>query len=189
MGRRARPPGRWRPSPRTRKPAEEGAAGRRPGLLGSDTAARLAVAAGLRRSSRFPFSPFSNNKQEVRHAAAARRRHFRPALTPRMRPAPAPSAPAFPKVLRGPGRGGQRACAVGAPSPPPDGGSGRVPSVGLRGRRVSPGPKGWAADPPFAWAPGEPGGPWVLFFPLEIRDRILRSRFLCKPSLCYAPSS
>ena len=67
-----------------------------------------------RRSSRFPFSPFSNNKQEVRQAAAARRRHFRPALRPRVRKAPTaptPSSPAFPKILRGPGRGRQRACA------------------------------------------------------------------------------
>lgn len=122
-----------------------------------------------RRSSRFPFSPFSNNKQEVRQAAAARRRHFRPAPRPRVRKgptAPTPSSPAFPKILRGPGRGTQRACAAEARSPAAARRRVRVP--GAHPCRL--GPEAWAL--------------WVLVFP----PWILWSHFWCffsPPCLTY----
>ncbi|XP_036102266.1 proline-rich protein 2-like [Molossus molossus] len=132
----ARPPrSAPRPGPPPRRGRRRGphqdagpAAGRQrrqPGLLGSCAAALVTAAAAPRAF----LSPFSNNKQEVRHAPAACRVHFR-RRPPRMRP----DRPGLPERS---GRLG-RAASAG-----PGGGSGDTgaPGPGSRCRPVVRGPR------------------------------------------------
>lgn len=164
LGRRARPPaagdphrGRWS---RRRKARRGG------GRVSSAPARRRWRRRWRRRrSSRFPFSPFSNNKQEVRHTAAARRRHFRPSLTPRMRLAqPTPPSRRF-LAARG-AAGGARARWT-------------QPRLASRVAR--------AGSPPFVSVPASRrprfrSGTGCLYF-VQVFLGFL------KPSLCYLPGS
>ena len=130
------PPGRWRPSPRTREPAAEGAAGRRPGLLGSGTAA---LAAAVAAATILALSFLSFLQQQTGSAS-----HGGSAATtlppePDAAHAPRSAHPAFPKVPRCPGSRRRRACAVDTASPRLAGGACGIPAFCFGARKPAAG--------------------------------------------------